>query len=169
VKRFYQIFDASWLMNPRGLWYANHIPGFIEEVKLYIADETLKEIETHLSKPEKEASARTGRRMVAKYMGQKGYTRITLASVPLAPLFPLNNLRADSSVDKKLLGLAYNLTAEDSAAFAFILTWDGGIQTEASLMHAQTGLPIFTAATLNQFLQFIGGTRVRDDNPRHLL
>jgi hypothetical protein len=156
-------------MSPRGLWRGDNIPGFIEEVKLHIADETLKEIEAHLSNPEKETSARTGRRMVAKYMGQKGYTGVTLASVPLAPSFPLKNLRVDSSVGKKLLSLAYSLTANDSDAFAFILTLDGGIQTEASMMHACTGLPIFTPATLNQFLHFIGGTPVPDDDPRNLV
>jgi hypothetical protein len=31
-------------MSPRGLWRGDNIPGFIEEVKLHIADETLKEI-----------------------------------------------------------------------------------------------------------------------------
>lgn len=156
-------------MNPKGLWYGDHIPGFITLEKTIIAKETRSEIERLFSDPEKEMKARQGRLMCAKYMSWPSYEELCLSSVPDYKISDFNNLGPDSFVDKKIISLAYNYAMNDKDGFVFVLTWDGGIQTELSLLRGQFKLPIFSPVCINDFLKFIGGTKVIDNSPQNLL
>jgi len=169
MKRFYAIYDASWLMNPKGLWYANHMPEFVNYEKTVIAFETRLEIEKHLSNPEKANLARGARALCAKYMSWPSFEEVRLSSIPRSKVLDYNNLGPDSSVDKKIVDLAYKYAHEDEDGFVFVLTWDGGIGTALALLNSQFKLPIFSPTSLNQFLKFIGGTRVTNDDPKYLM
>lgn len=156
-------------MNPKGLWYANHIPEFVNYEKTVIAFETRQEIERHLSNPEKADMARRARALCAKYMSWPSFEEVRLSKIPHSTVLDNNNLGPDSSVDKKIISLAHKYAHEDKEGFVFVLTWDGGIGTALGLLNSQFKLPVFSPASLNQFLKFIGGTRVIDDDPKHLL
>ncbi len=154
MKSIFVIYDTTWLLSACAHWTFDYLPGWVKR-HLIIPDEIKQQVKHHLDYPGEDNLSKAIHTHIADIMGDEGYLEMENRDLPPCP-FSAGYFGAISQKGRKIVALAFHLVSSDSDCFVYVNTYDGGIQSELSLLYSQKKLPVFSQATINEFHEFIG-------------